>query len=516
MKKWMKLTAISTAFLMMCSGLAGCKSDVKQGEGGNKATLRVEIFDRGDVPAGAGTITDNELTRWIKKEFGSKYNANVEFVSVPRSQEVQQLNVLMAAGEAPDIVFSYDYTTMYNFNKNGGLSDLTEYVDKAENLKKLLGDDVLNYGKVDGKQALIPARRIITGRMGQLMRKDWLDKLGMKAPTTKEEFYNVLKAFKEKDPGNVGDKLIPWAISASTPYFTDLLYSFAEWDQMDEAETAVTPWPMKPGFKEGVRFMNKLYNEGLISTDFALDKDSKQMQSDFANGYVGFINDDFARPLQSGSYYNTLKNNVPGAELVAVDTFEDKNGNHPKEVYNPVGLYIAVPKSSKNAELAVKYLDWMSDPEILRTLQFGWEGKTYNLDADGMPVEIKTDEAQKMHWYNLGFDTALVVNGKYVGNQEESIVFNAASVGENKDLYLASYANSVNDGWAPVVMPPNDSLVKYEANIATKFTELLTKSIMAPVSEFDKTYDALQKEFVEVGGKEVNEAALKQYRELHK
>ena len=74
----------------------------------------------------------------------------------------------------------------------------------------------------------------------------------------------------------------------------------------------------------------------------------------------------------------------------------------------------------------------------------------------------------------------------------------------------------MRDGWTPVVLPPNDSLVKYEANISTKFSELLTKSIMAAPSEFDKVYDELQKEFVEVGGKEVNEAAIKQYNELKK
>lgn len=515
MKNWKRLAAVLTVLAMSCTGLAACNSngDKKVGE---KTTLRVEIFDRGDVPAGAGTITDNELTRWIQKEFGDPNNIQMEFVPVPRAQEIQQLNVLMAAEEAPDIVFAYDYTTIYNFYKQGGLADLTEYVEKASNLKSLLGENVLEYGQVDGKQMMIPGRRILTGRMSQLIRQDWLDKVGMEAPTNKEELYNVLKAFKEKDPGNVGDKNIPWGVSSGTWYFTDLIYSFADWDAMSEAEKAVTPWPMKPGFKEGLRFVNKLYNEGLISPDFALDKDNKQMQSDFANGYVGFINDDFGRPLQSGSYYETLKKTVPGAKLTAVNTFNDKNGNYPKEVYNPVGLYLVVPAFSKNAEAAVKYLDWMSQEDVLLTLQYGWKDKTYTLDENGFPSVIETDEAKKLHWYNLGFDTAVVVNGKYFGDQEKSVEFNAIATGENKELYIQSYNNSVRDGWEPVVMPPNDALVKYGTNISTKFTEIITKSIMAPSAEFDSVYDTLQKEFVTVGGKEVNEAAIKQYNELKK
>ncbi len=503
MKKWVKLTAAAVTFAMTCAGLAACGGK-DGGKTAGKSTLRVEIFDRGNVPAGAGTITDNALTKWIQKEFGDPNNINVEFVSVPRDQELQQLNVLMAAGEAPDIVFAYNYVTMYDFYKNGGLTDLSEYVSKSENLKKLLGDDVLKYGEIDGKQIMIPGRRIITARTGQIIRQDWLDKVGMKAPTNKDELYNVLKAFKEKDPGNAGEKNTPWAISTNTAMYTDLLYSFAEWDKMDEAEKAVTPWPMRPGFKEGVRYMNKLYSEGLISPDFALDKDA------------GFINDNFGLPFQSGSYYETLKQNVPTAKVAAVDAFNDKDGKHPKEIYTPVGLYIAVPKSSKNAENAVKYLDWMSQDDVLRTMQFGWEGKTYTVDTDGFPKTIDTDESKKQHWYHLGFDTAIVVNGMYLGNQEKSVEFNAAATGENREIYMQSYENSMRDGWTPVVLPPNDSLVKYEANISTKFSELLTKSIMAAPSEFDKVYDELQKEFVEVGGKEVNEAAIKQYNELKK
>ncbi|MBP3361264.1 MAG: extracellular solute-binding protein [Clostridia bacterium] len=516
MKKRVKCAAVMTALAIGSACLTACGPKSDNTEAGEKTTLRVEIFDRGDVPAGAGTITDNALIRWIQEEFGDPNNIQMEFVSVPRDQEIQQLNVLMSAGEAPDIVFSYSYNTLYDFYKRGGLADLTEYVQNSSNLKNILGDDILKRGQVDGKQVMIPGRRILTGRMAQLIRQDWLDKVGMKAPETKDEFYEVLKAFKEKDPGNVGEKNIPWAISASTPYFTDLLYSFAEWDEMSEAERAVTPWPMKPGFKEGLRFMNKLYNEGLISPDFALDKDSKQMQADFANGYVGFINDDFGRPLQSGSYYETLKKTVPDAKLTAVDTFNDKDGKHPKEIYTPVGLYIVVPASSDNAEAAVKYLDWMAQEDVLLTMQFGWENKTYKLDENGFPVVLETDEAKKLHWYNLGFDIAVIVNGKYLGSQERSVEFNAVATGENKDLYIDCYKNSIRDGWEPVTLPPNDALIKYETNISTKFTELVTKSIMAPSAEFDSLYDKLQKEFVEVGGKEVNEAAVKQYDEIMK
>lgn len=514
MKKGKKLFALLSAAAIGVASLAGCGAG-GDGSSDETTTLKVEIFERGDVPAGGGTITDNELTRWIQKEFGDKNNIKMDFVSVPRQQESQQLNVLMAAGEAPDIVFTYSFNLFYKFYKQGGLTDLTEYVDKAENLKSFLGEDVLESGRIDGKQVLIPAKRMIEGREAQLIRQDWLDKLGMKAPTNTEEFYQVLKAFKEKDPGNVGEKLIPWGISMHTPHFLDLVNTFVETDKMTEAENAVTPPNMKPGFKEGIRFMNKLYNEGLISPDFALDKDRKQMEAAFSNGYVGFVCDDLGRPLQSGGYYGTLKQMVPTAKLTAVDTWTDKNGKTRKEIYPSYSLFCAVPKNSKNAEAAVKYLDWMSQPDVLRTLQFGWEGKTYTTDSDGYPKIIETDEAKKLHWYNLGFDTALVVNGKFFENKEKSVILNAKATGENQELYMDCYANSVKDGYVPVALPSTEELEKYSTGCNEKYNELLTKSIMAAPGEFDRVYDSLQTEFEEIGGKQILEASLKRYEEFY-
>lgn len=506
MKKISRVLSVLLIAATTVGCFAGCAGNKTDSNGKN--TLRVEIFERGDVPAGAGSITDNALTKWIKSEFEEENNVNVEFVSVPRGQEMTQLNVLMAAGEAPDIVVTYDRNLLLNFYEQGGLTDLTEYVKDAPNLTKFLGDDVLSYGQHKGEQFAIPSKRLIVGRMAQLIRQDWLDELGMEAPTTTEEFYAVLKAFKERDP-----ECIPWGVSLHQPHFMDLVNSFVDYDSLSEQERGTILPPMLPNFKEGLRFMNKLYHEGLISPDFALDKDRKQMEAEFSNGKVGFVNDDLGRPLQTTGYGTVLLKNNPNAKLTAVDTFTDKNGNHPKEQYTPVGLYIAVPKSCKHPEIAIKYLDWMAQPDVLRTLQFGWEGQNYTIGEDGLPVIIDTDEAKKTHWYNLGFDTALIVNGKYAGDDEKSIAFNAKSCGDMAELYVECHENSVRDGWAPLVLPPSEEYNRYITGLTEKFTEMLVKSITASESEFDNVFDSLLAEYKSIGGDAVSEANARVYAE---
>ena len=517
MKKVFKGAAICMAAVLAVSGLTACQ---KTETGSNeRKTLKVSIFERGDVPAGAGSITDNAMTQWIQKEFGDENNVDVEFVSIPRAQEVQQLNVLMSAGEAPDIIFTYDYSLIYNYYKQGGLHDLTEYVNNSPQLKELMGEEHLKYGQIDGKQVMIPGKTMVVGTFGQLIRQDWLDKLGLPVPTTTDELYNTLKAFKEKDPGSTGGKTIPYGVSLHHILSQNtLIRSFIDYDSLSETEKVCMSDLMMPGAKEGVRFMNKLYNEGLISKDFALDKDRKQLESDFSNGNVGFIVDDLGRPLSTGGVYDTLKNTVPGAEVTPVDTFTDSKGRHPKAKGNGISLLIAVPKSCKNPDVAVKYLDWMASEEVIRTLQYGFEGVNYNLDENGVPVEIVSDEARKTHWGNtLALDLAIIVNGKYAKDIEKRTDMVVQSYGDKADIMKKCIEYSLNDAWSNGgPLPPVEAYTKYHSVVSTKEEQVYVKSITAPQEQFDEVYDSLYDEYMKSGQDKIYEETCKMYEEVHK
>lgn len=512
MKKQISLLVAGAVAL---SGLlAGCGSGKKTSADG-KEVLRIEIFERGDVPEGAGSVTDNAMTKWVQKEFGDPNNIKVEYVSVPRASEASQLNISMAANEAPDIIFTYGYSILYDFYAKGGLTDLSDYMEKAPQLTKFLGKDLLKEGRIDGKQILVPAKRLVRGQTGQLIRKDWLDALGMNIPTNIDEFYTVLKAFKEKDPGKNGDKNIPYGFAFHTPMFTDLIRNFITSDMTDK-EITCTPIILQDGFKEGLRFINKLYNEGLISPDFALDKDRKQYDSDVANGYVGFINDDLGRPLQAGGTYSVLKKSNPNAEFAALDTWTNKDGKHLKTVYSLNGMYIAVPKvSEKNAENAMKYLNWMADDDVLKTLQYGFEGKNYKLDQNGIPEVIDTKEANKTHWYNLGFDLALIVNGKY-NPDPEKIIDMAATATIAPDVYKENFKYSIEDGFCAKVLPPtNENKSLLETTLSETENEIYVKGITASEGAFDSVVDKLIAEYKKAGGNEIKKINEELYKQAY-
>lgn len=505
MKGTMRVAALAT---LLAFGIAGLSAQ----------TLTVEVFDR----ATPGYQADNNfLTKWIQDRVKKELGIDVKFVTVPRGQEIDKLNVLMAAGQAPDISFTYNEGLVANYIRSGGLTDLGPLLNQhGPALKKYLGQDLLDFGMWGGKQWAIPAKRVVTPALSAFVRQDWLDKLKLPAPKTTQEFYNVLKAFKEKDPGNTGGKVIPFALSADPQNTTwtakNLLDSFIQ--KMNTEDKTVLPDWVKPGYKEGMRFLNKLYNEGLISPQFALDRDSKQYEKDVVQGLVGsFINNyDYPyRPVPGWS--NELSKNVPGASLTPIDPFTNFEGKHPKYAYNPNGFYIIVPKFSKNAVAAVKYLNWMAQPEVLKFLQNGIKGDQYTNERNGIPVDfVPNDKLPDDKKYNFT-DLSIITNGKEFGTDEKNA--EAVSFGYTgyEELYKKAHAIGLTDGYTLFhydVVIENEG--KYATQLRAKEAELYVKSIIAKPTDFDKTYDALVKEYMSQGGQAIADEKRAAYRAMLK
>lgn len=479
---------------------------------GDPITLRIELFDRNNTPAGAPPITDNFMTQYIQKNFGDPNNIKVEFVTVPRSQEIDKLNVLMAANQAPDLVFTYDTPTVRKYVKDGGLTDLGPLLEQyGQNLKKVLGDEVLEYGVFEGKQYAIPARRVLLPQTTTIIRGDWLEELGLPVPTTTEQFYNTLKAFKEKKPGNAGDKIIPYGY---IDYFhtRPLVYSFWEWDKISDEDLFANPEWLMPGNKEGFRFLNKLYNEGLIDPDFPLtmNKDTTQFQKDLINGRIGAATTNTNEPVYQGYLAEVQKAN-PNAKLIPIDPFSDSRGKHPKPVYTPNGIYLLVPKASKNAEAVIKYLDWMALPENIIALQNGIEGETYEM-VNGVPQTLDNDKA-KQTLYNYT-DYLMILNGKFVSLTDEKLNIAANASDPNfKDFTVASIEAGSNDGVTkPTVTAAIESEIKYATTLKEKDDEIFVKVVTAKPSDFDKVYDKEVQDYMKIGGQAVMDEKRAAYR----
>ncbi|NMO97623.1 extracellular solute-binding protein [Paenibacillus lemnae] len=491
------------------NGAAPAEGSDKKDSGNNKdrVTLKVEVFDRGNSPEGV-TVTNNEMTKYVQENFGDPNNIDVEFVAIPRSEEINNLNVLMAAGTAPDVIFTYNQGAAYSWAKQGGLTDLASAIDEhGPQLKEYLKDS-LQYGVFDGSQFAVVARRVHLQKYSSIIRQDWLDQLNMPVPTTTEETYETLKAFKDNKLG--GDRTIPFAFALAPDSYEPVIWSFIK-EQSDEARylRSVTigsrEYPiLMDGHKEGVQFLNKLYNEGLLDPDFALDKDKKKKTENFVNGHSGLFTFDTGTAFGGeSSTVAMLEKNVPDASVVPLLPFTDFEGKSRQPAYTPAGMYIMVPSFSERSAEAIKYLNWMAQDEVIQFMAFGEEGVHFDM-VDGFPVGKDGDVGAKL-LYNSG-DMLIVTNGIDFGSAEKNREYMARMVQE-KHREMAKQSMEFSDKDAvqqPIAFDkPLDSEAKYSVVMLEKYEELLVKSIMSSEANFDKTYDAAIKDFMDTAGNEV-------------
>ena len=466
-------------------------------------TIQVELFDRSNAPEGS-TITDNRWTKYCQdamKEVG----INLEFVAVPRSDEVTKMQTMMSSGTAPTLTLTYNYTYARDYYKDGGIWDLSEFVDgedQAQNLKKYIGDNCLSLGRnSDGNLFGIVARRATTAMSDIFIRQDWLDKLGLETPSTVDEYYTAIeKMVKENPEGNSGViGIVPSGVDSNTTagYRNVIAMAFMK-NVADEEKMAVGEgfeFYADEGYREYMRFLNKCYNNGLMNQEFYAQT-TEQMQSYFVNGQLGTFesNVGYNVDILRGSLLQTLKEKNPDAEFIAMPMLKNENnGERYSAVYGEGGLIAFVPKtfSEEQVEAAVTYLDWLSTEEGGFAIYHGVEGEHFEYNEDGVPIAKDADYNQKdKDWIRT--DLFLVGNQGYF---ESVDAFNANIAADNpgyEDYTLQDYELSVGDVavQSAQYMYAPDSQADTQTDLALLRSEYQTKVITCAEADFDATYDA--------------------------
>nr|WP_314461893.1 extracellular solute-binding protein [uncultured Clostridium sp.] len=374
---------------------------------GEEVTIKVMVWDRGDAAPGT-TVEKNTQTEWIKQQVKEKYNINVEYVSVPRSSSDDKLNIMMSGGSAPDIVFTYNQGIFYNFAQNGGLADLTQaYGTYGTDIKKFVSD-AQNMGQIEGKQfAIMKQRGVEAPRHTAFIRQDWLDKLGMQMPKTKEELAAYLQAVKDKNPGGV-DNVIPWAMSGRNDTekgYLNFIGSYVNYANDKDAYMYSEGYAaVAPGAVDGIKKLNELYNKGLISKDFATDTQEDIYKAQLTAGNVGFYLDDTERTFD---FISVLNQTLGSKTFVPVQCFELADGSYRTPFEQRYGMFVMVPKTSeKKADACMKYLNWMADPEVAENIVYTAEHKR---DENGVPLKF-TDEELYAKGYPKTLDDLNIVN----------------------------------------------------------------------------------------------------------
>jgi putative aldouronate transport system substrate-binding protein len=524
-----KRASIVIAFVLLAVTLLySCKP--KSGPAGRERDgrpyeeIRVEVFNRG----GEIDPAKNNWTDWIKNKLLEDENIGITFAPVPRFDEVPALNNFMAAGDPPDICFTYSPELINSFRDMGGLFNIAPYIDShLPDLKAFLGPDLMLPGRgliergldrSTGNLFYVPARRIFTGRYNVFIRKDWLDKLGLPLPRTTEEFYRALRAFKERDPGKVGrEKVIPY-ISTKQTYlrFANMLESFIDPGISDRDRwigTVAERSFLLPGYKEGVRALNKWYHEDLIGRDFPLYVSDNDTDSLIRSGIVGAFMGNYEAPYRGTTSNQTLamlRENVPDGEIVPADPFTNSKGIAAKYCYDAAGMYIFIPITAKHPEAALRYLNWLAKFENRLFLQTGPEGITHEL-VDGIP-KLKIVDGPWAMVSPQNVDYCIVSNGLELETPERTQLFNAFSYMVDPQLIINSNEIALKDAKPIPVVPVTLSAAgPYVRDLQDKGDVLMAESILCSPADFDRVWDKGIQDWLASGAKIIRDEREAKY-----
>ncbi|MHA6482536.1 extracellular solute-binding protein [Paenibacillus sp. strain BS8-2] len=418
------------------------------------------------------------------KYAADKTNTNLDITFLPHENYMEQLRLNFASGDIPDVHMVWGIENS-DIVTNGLAIDLKPYIDEfGPNLKKHISQSAWDAVTLDGKilaipqmaQGNAPAERVI------YVRKDWMDKLNLQAPTTSDEFLDMLRAFRDNDPNGNGKKdEIPfssrekfeWADNVFGMYGVNLDANILSGDQ-------IMPGFVHPNMKNALGVLRTMYAEKLIDTELLTNTRTiwdQKIKSDLVgswNHVVFGVWDPWQKELT-----NLLPEKQPN--VVAIPTprgigYEGPLGRVEKSVLKT----FVVHKDAKDPAAIVRFFDWLISDEGQLFTELGIEGETFTKSGDAITYNAEKDV--DLRWRTAVF----MLHGFH--EQAQKVLINNE---ESYNKLIETIETSKKEGLPNLTagMPPSETLTK-NADLSYKgsFQEAAAKIILGekPLDYFDE------------------------------
>ncbi len=324
------------------------------------------------------------------QELEKRTGIHVEFIHPTVGSEFESLNLLLTSEELPDIIcppFGWSYSTGYEGAVADGLfCDITEIVKehcpnywKALNLNKnIWKQSVTDSGMIAGFWN-VSVGGAQPPFMGEVIRQDWLDDLGLDTPVTYDDWHEMLVAFKEKK-GAIAPMMLYYTGFDPQNIFCGG-YGITETFFMVDGQ--VKYGPLEEGYKDYLKMMADWYAEGLIDPDFMTKKE--------------FLpSGEYTTTEKTGAFYeqyldlNMLKtrSDNPDYQLTAVSSpkVNATDEQHIRQVNFEVGASgWIITSDCKDPVTVAKWCDYAYTLEGDLLSSYGFEGKTWAYNEEGKP-----------------------------------------------------------------------------------------------------------------------------------
>jgi putative aldouronate transport system substrate-binding protein len=284
-----KRTAGLMAALMVSASLfAGGGAQGASGAAGQKTEI---LWAVSQGYTGAVPQSDAPIVKAIEE----KFNVTLKFFPTGHNDNVEQFNLMVSAGDIPDVWFSWGGAEFY---KQGILKPVNEETI-AKNMPYYYNNILL---KLDPAKISLSKRKVPEGYYGvpgltqhgatsfyRIYRQDWLDTVGLKVPTTLAELDAVLWTFTFNDPDRNG-KNDTYGVNPQDGrgiLFGDVFGAFGVMPSRWVVQNGKVIWgDITGGYKEALKYIARWYKDGVIYPEF-LTQSEAQHQAPHVDGRAG-------------------------------------------------------------------------------------------------------------------------------------------------------------------------------------------------------------------------------------
>lgn len=285
-----------------------------------------------------------------------------------------------------------DYHLVKNAIRSDVFWEIGPYLAEFPNLSKL-DPEILDQAAVDGKIYGLYTERP-SSRQGLILRKDWLDRLGLEEPQTLEELYEVLRQFTYGDPDGNGKQDTLGILDRNDlvyGIFKTLSSYFGTPNNWKVEDGRVIPEFMTDEYMDTMNYVKKLYDEKLINLDFPLT--SKEVQRDrFIRGEAGVLIGSMT-DVQRLSIEARAMN--PNADFTLVNRINGPYGYKVWSIPNFNGLYLFSKKmipTEQDLKVALGFFDRTMDKDVANLMMYGLEGRHYKIENGKVILPEETSQ----------------------------------------------------------------------------------------------------------------------------
>ena len=238
------------------------------------------------------------------KNITEETGLTLEFVELAAGTAAEKVPLMLAGGDMPDVFWALlsDAQILQNTTQlvplEGMLEDfapnsLKTYEELGTDWRTIaIAPDDHMYGMLSRYESLYEN----TGDGIQIINKKWLEAVNKEVPTTLDEYYEVLKAFKEQDPnGNGQADEIPYCF-AEDMWCASITNDIGMWgigngygdtnSNFHIRDGKVSGTVNTPEYREYLEFFHKLYAEGLIDAE-GFSQNTEVFSNKIKNNQVG-------------------------------------------------------------------------------------------------------------------------------------------------------------------------------------------------------------------------------------